>query len=108
MDPLILRLGAMTVAGLHKYLPYRHWYRKELADYVSGSLVEAVRRPGALWNPALLRRMAADHIAGRKNWVREINMVLTLDAVERLLLRGRAQNDEPTLVHTTRVPACSF
>ena len=32
--------------------------------------------------------MVDDHIAGRRNWVREINIVMTLEAVERLLLRG--------------------
>ena len=108
MDPVIWRLGAMTVAGLHKYLPYRHWYRNELADYVSGSVAEALRRQSAFWNPAFLRNMAAEHVSGRRNWVREINMVLTLDAVDRLLLRGWARNGEPTRTPTSHVPACSL
>ena len=32
--------------------------------------------------------MVEDHTSGRKNYVCEINAVLTLDAVERLLFKG--------------------
>jgi hypothetical protein len=32
--------------------------------------------------------MAEDHIHGRKNYLREINAVVTLAAVDRLLFRG--------------------
>jgi asparagine synthase (glutamine-hydrolysing) len=94
MDPWIQQLGRITVAGIHKYLPYRHWYRNELADYVCISLAEVERRQSAFWNPACLRNMAAQHVSGRRNWLREINMVLTLDAVDRLLLRAWAKNDK--------------
>jgi hypothetical protein len=30
--------------------------------------------------------IAADHASGRRNYVREINAILTLDAIERVLL----------------------
>jgi hypothetical protein len=31
--------------------------------------------------------MARDHVAGRNNFTREINLVATLEAVDRLILR---------------------
>jgi hypothetical protein len=40
-----------------------------------------------LWNSCFLKHMASDHATGHKNYVREIDAVLTLDAVERLLFR---------------------
>jgi hypothetical protein len=38
--------------------------------------------------------MAEDHIHGRKNYVREIDAVITLAAIDRLLFRGL-----PTKLH---------
>jgi hypothetical protein len=40
-----------------------------------------------LWNSRFVERMAADHASGYKNHMREIDAVLTLEAVERLLFR---------------------
>jgi asparagine synthase (glutamine-hydrolysing) len=78
---------ALGIAGLHKYLPYRIWFQRELAAYVDGILKDAQIRHSSLWNPRFLERMASDHATGHKNYVREIDAVLTLDAVERLLFR---------------------
>jgi asparagine synthase (glutamine-hydrolysing) len=73
--------------GLHKYLPYRRWFRRELAGYVSEVLADAQTRRIPYWNSDFLEGMAKDHIRGSKNYVREINAVLTLEAVQRLLFR---------------------
>jgi hypothetical protein len=39
------------------------------------------------WNSDFLPCMAAAHINGRGNFVREINAVLTLEAADRLIIR---------------------
>ena len=88
LDTLIGRLSGVGVLGLHKYLPYRRWFRRELAPYVREILTDAKTRQMPYWNSDFLQRMATEHISGRKNYVREINAVLTLEAVERLILRG--------------------
>ena len=90
MDPLIERLGAVTVAGLHKYLPYRHWYRKELASYLHEAMARALARQSPFWNVRFLRELAPAHVRGQRNYVREINAVLTLETVERTLLQEPA------------------
>ena len=41
----------------------------------------------AVLESSFLESLASDHIRGRKNYVLELNAVLTLEAVERLLLR---------------------
>jgi len=39
-----------------------------------------------LWSHTLLKKRGHDHIEGRTNYIREIDAVLTLDAIDRLLL----------------------
>jgi asparagine synthase (glutamine-hydrolysing) len=88
LDSLLTRLSsALGLAGLHKYLPYRIWFQRKLAAYVDGILKDAQVRRSSLWDSRFLEHMASDHATGHKNYVREIDAVLTLDAVERLLFR---------------------
>ena len=82
--------STLHVAGTHKYLPYRNWFRRELADYVMDAIVDVRARQSPFWNADVLGRIAEDHIRGRKNYVREINAVVTLATVDRLLFRALA------------------
>jgi asparagine synthase (glutamine-hydrolysing) len=79
--------SSVRVVGLHKYLHYRSWFRRELTGYVTGMLSENRVRESQFWNSHFIERLSKEHMEGRKNYVREINAVLTLDAVERLLFR---------------------
>jgi asparagine synthase (glutamine-hydrolysing) len=74
--------------GLHKYLPYRRWFRRELAGYLNDVLEDVRTWQSSFWNSNFVNHLASEHIAGRKNYVREINAVLTLQAVERLFIRN--------------------
>ena len=90
--PFEAGLGVLDRAGLlglHKYLPYRLWFRHELANYVTDVLTDPETARLPYWNAAMLSSIARDHVAGRHNYVREINAVLTLSAVNRLLVRGQ-------------------
>jgi asparagine synthase (glutamine-hydrolysing) len=80
--------SSLKIVGLHKYLHYRRWFRRELADYLNDVVGDARTRQAPFWNPRFLEKMATDHVEGRHNYVSEINAVVTLEAVERLLLRG--------------------
>jgi asparagine synthase (glutamine-hydrolysing) len=91
-DPLIGSLARFGFLGLHKYLPFRLWFRQELAGHVRGVLTDARTSRLPYWNRDMVAAMASDHISGRRNYVREINAVLTLEAIDRLLLRGSAWN----------------
>jgi len=89
LDPLLDRLHSKVgLLGLHKYLAYRRWFRRELAGYLNDVLEDVRARQSPFWNSDFVNHMAREHIAGRKNHVREINAVLTLHAVERLLIRN--------------------
>lgn len=97
IEPFFTRVtSSLGIIGLHKYLHYRSWFRHELADYVRDAVANARAQQAPFWNPGFLDKMAIDHTNGRKNYVAEINAVLTLEAVERLLFRARAYNFKET------------
>lgn len=79
--------SSLKLVGLHKYLHYRRWFRRELVDYVKDVISSARTQQAPFWNRRFLEKMATDHVEGRHNYVSEINAVVTLEAVERLLLR---------------------
>jgi asparagine synthase (glutamine-hydrolysing) len=87
-DPwLRLFTSRAKILGLHKHLHYRSWFRRELAEYINGILTDAKTSRSRFWNSDFLKSVAKDHIRGRNNYACEINAVLTLEAVERLLFR---------------------
>jgi len=87
-DNFFDRLGSgLTLFGWHKFLHYRKWFRRELAGYVADVLKDVQIRRSPFWDSNFLETLARDHIRGRRNYVREIDAVLTLEAVDRLLLR---------------------
>src|SRR5882724_843539 len=89
LDTMLRRVSSgLGILGLHKYLPYRHWFRRELAGYLNDVFEDVRTRQSPVWNSDFVNHLASDHIAGRKNYVREINAVLTLHAVERLLIHN--------------------
>ncbi|SRR6266446_3791694 len=88
LDPVLRGVSSgLGILELHKYLPYFHWLRRELGGYVTDKLADARARQMPFWDSDFLGSMAGDHIRGRNNYVGEINAVLTLEAVERLLFR---------------------
>jgi asparagine synthase (glutamine-hydrolysing) len=87
LDPTLRRVSSsLRILGLHKYLPYSHWFRKELAPTVMERLTtDRVRQ--APWGSKNAPEICARaHISGQGNYLRELNAVLTLEAIDRLLL----------------------
>lgn len=92
LDSLIGSLAKFGLLGLHKYLPYRSWFRRELATYVGDVLSDARTQQLPYWNSHLLASILPDHVQGRKNYIREIHAILTLEAAERLLIHGYSEH----------------
>jgi asparagine synthase (glutamine-hydrolysing) len=88
-DSALGGLNHVGLLGLHKYLPYRLWFRGELAKYVTDVITDPQTARLPYWNTGFLSSLARDHVEGRRNYVREINAVVTLAAVDRLLVRGQ-------------------
>jgi asparagine synthase (glutamine-hydrolysing) len=107
VDPLFRRLGRRTgILGLHKFLHYRSWFRRELAGYLQDVVAQARSRQSPFWNAHFLERMVNEQVSGRKNYVHELNAVLTLEAVERLLLQDLAH--QPREREDPRIPIASL
>jgi asparagine synthase (glutamine-hydrolysing) len=83
-----LLCGLDGILGSHRFLTYRRWFRDELAEYVCDQLRASRTLQGPLWNKRFVDRLADDHIKGRKNYLPDIDMVLTCAAIDRLLLRA--------------------
>lgn len=96
LEPLIGSLSKHGLLGLHKYLPYRTWFRRELATYILDVLNDKRIQRLPYWNSSFLASVARDHVQGRKNYIREIHAILTLEAVERLLIRGSSERSGRT------------
>jgi asparagine synthase (glutamine-hydrolysing) len=80
------------IIGSHKYLFYRRWFRRELFNLVQEKLLETCDKRNPIWNTKYLSSMAERHRRGDHNNVKEINAVLTIDAIDRLLLKQPQRN----------------
>lgn len=80
--PLLERSGLL---GLHKFLPYRRWFGGEFVEIVQRATLRAASGSQPWWSPQFVKQIAADHSSGRRNYLSEINALLTLDTVERVL-----------------------
>ncbi|MEZ5329503.1 MAG: asparagine synthase-related protein, partial [Verrucomicrobiales bacterium] len=85
LDPLLDNCG---IIGRHKYLRYRRWFRSSLADYVRERLADSSVTQSPLWNQKAIAALAEEHITGRRNRQVEIDTILTVAAIERLLLNN--------------------
>jgi hypothetical protein len=74
--------------GRHKFLQYRRWFERDLAYFVDEKVREVASRESELWNTAYLRRPLAESANGKIIWTRETDIILTLEAAERLFFRG--------------------
>jgi len=84
-DSAFRRLSSgLRVLGSHKYLPYRHWFRKELAAPVFERVVSRRVREAPWWAKNSPEMLAQAHVSGRRNYQRELDVILSLEAIERL------------------------
>lgn len=104
-DPILHAFSNTGILGLHKFLPYRRWFRQQLAATVSEILTDRRTREAPWWNPPYLATMWPDHVRGRGNYVREINAILTLEAVERLILNGFRELDKDSKIQRSALHA---
>lgn len=97
-EPMLDRVGAcLPLFGRHKYLRYRQWFRRELAEHVRDALASSSVRQSGLWDKPFVAGLAEAHISGRRNYVQEINAVLTLSAVQEIFVKRADSEDRAPL-----------
>jgi asparagine synthase (glutamine-hydrolysing) len=94
-DGLLGSLSRLGLLGLHKFLAYRVWFRHELAPYAAQVIGDERTRHLPFWNGTALRTIVPDHSGGRRNCLRDIHAVLTLEAVDRMLINDSAYRAPP-------------
>ncbi len=83
-------LERVGLLGWHKFLAYRLWFRRELAAHAAEVIGDARTRTMPYWNARALASIVPEHVGGRRNRLRDIHAVLTLEAVQRTLLDAAA------------------
>jgi len=83
--------------GSHKIEHYRTWFRDELFEYLESILRESSDTPYI--NAAAAAETLAAHRQGRGNFVADINRIITIALIERLLTRHVADriDRKPTI-----------
>lgn len=83
LAPVMRAVRGTPLLGQHKFLNYREWFAGPLAGLVRDTLLGAASHHLALWEPAAMRQMIDQHIAGRGSFTREIHLALTLESLQR-------------------------
>jgi asparagine synthase (glutamine-hydrolysing) len=83
-NPLLSSLPSLGIFGLHKFLPYCRWFREELSSMVMERVSSRRVREAPWWTKNAPEALARAHICGRGNYQRELDAVLTLEAIDRL------------------------
>jgi len=92
--------GPVWSPGLHKFLHYHNWFRTKLAGYVEERLIDIAAHGRHCWDRTFLLQLINNQRKGRKNYVRDIDVVLTLDAIDRVLLRQAGSCRPNQLFHS--------
>ncbi len=73
--------------GRHKVAHFRKWYRDELAPYIKEVLLDdaALNRPYV--EAKGLRQIVQDHIAGKGNFTQDLDRILSIELVQKCLLK---------------------
>jgi asparagine synthase (glutamine-hydrolysing) len=96
LDPTLRRVSSsLGILGSHKYLHYAHWFRTQLPTIVMERLSTERVRQAPWWRKNAPEMCAQLHISGRANYVRELNAILSLEAIERLFFSEIAAEASP-------------
>ena len=94
LAPLRAPLAALAftpILGLHKFLPYRTWMGREFSRYVKEVVTDPQTSRLPYFNARTVAALA-DQQRNGKNRLRELHAVLTLEAVDRLLINAVARD----------------
>lgn len=87
LDPVFVAINPFRlVFGTHRFLLYRRWFRQELSGFVQDCLNDRATASRGYLERAALHRYVNEHITGRRNWTQEINRILSVELMHRLLL----------------------
>jgi len=81
--------------GSHKIEHYRLWFRDQLFDYVQSKLEDNSTATRAYLDRRTYRELVTSHRTGIGNYLNEINRLVTLELIQRLLLERDYRSTMP-------------
>jgi asparagine synthase (glutamine-hydrolysing) len=72
--------------GWHKIDHYRLWFRDQFKNYLSGMLTDERSRSRPYLNRSAYEDVVRAHVRGGRNSLNEVNKVVTLELIHRLLI----------------------
>jgi hypothetical protein len=79
--------------GRNKFQHFRLWTQEYFAGYIADILIAGSRDLGEFFSPRQVESMLHEHTAGRKNYIDEIDKLLTLMMARDTLFRGGSYED---------------
>ena len=96
LDSIVRRVSSnLGILGMHKYLPYSYWFRKELAPILLERVATERVRQAPWWKKGAPEVYARAHVSRRGHYMRELNAILTLEAIDRLFISSPQQECLP-------------
>ena len=84
------RFGESTTPSAYSWCPRARFPNTNCATFVRSRQSTQFVRQMPFWNATALSSVAHDHAGGQRNRLRDIHAILTLEAVQRLMLDSRA------------------
>ncbi len=83
-------LKRFGLLGLHKHLHYRSWFKDRLSNYVLDQTGDQQLQRLDFLDTAQVRKIAKEHVDGKKNHVETLNLVMTLQLIDQIFLRPQS------------------
>lgn len=77
--------------GRNKFQHFRPWSRNEFSNYIKELLLQGSTDLGGLFVKPRIEQIVHDHLGGRRNYLEEIDKIMTLTLAYRTILRGFAR-----------------
>jgi len=77
--------------GRNKFQHFRTWSRKDFSNYIREVLLQRGAELGGLFIKSRIDQMVHDHLSGRRNYLEEIDKIMTLTFAYRNILKGFAR-----------------
>ncbi len=71
------------IVGLHRYLYYRKWFKNELFEFLQNRMPNIYKNSNGIWNKKYLDSLINCNRIKKRDFLNEINMIITLDSIER-------------------------
>jgi asparagine synthase (glutamine-hydrolysing) len=92
LDHNVLARGLERLfVGSHKIEHYRLWFRDQLFDYVQSMLRDSPAATRPYLNRRYYEKLVTSHRRGTRNWMNEINSLVTLELIQRVLIERHYQ-----------------